>query len=139
MRSILSVLVLAVLFVLNGCVSVHRGVNGELEAAARAVTPRGAAVVIDASARYTLAEAQAACMVNPSQCGWLFPFEAWSATPGARLTDWVSLQQSGMTQAMDSRGATLVIDRQLLLELEKVRVELERSRADFRVILESGE
>lgn len=133
MRSMFNLVIVALIVLVAGCATMHRSANGQLEVSASAVTPRGAATLIDASARYTLAEAQAACIADPTKCGWYVPVYP---TGAMTITDNYYLQRTGMTQAAGNLGAGALIDTELLYELDKTKGELEQSRRDFGILIQ---
>jgi len=130
---IINLVIVAIIALLAGCATMHRGTDGKLEVSASAVTPHGATALIDASARYTLAEAQAACMQDPTRCGWYVPVYP---TGAVNITNDYYFQRTGVTRATDNLGAATLINGELLYELRKTEGELEQSRRDFGVLIQ---
>lgn len=127
---VLAFVALVVFF--SGCATTSITKEGKFEAAATA-TPRGTAIVIDAIGRYKMTEAQAACMQDPAKCGWF---------AGVMVVDQAGInyqRRYQLTQFENRAGATIVLDQELVRAYNQSQGDLEQSRRDFRLQLESGE
>lgn len=103
------------------CASYLRGTDGLSRVSARA-SPRGTSQVILIDAQATLISAQAHCMANPSECGWIMPaYFPTSFEAGEMNTNAYYLDRTSTEQRANTAGASVVLNQELVLENEELR------------------